>query len=215
MGAAPPGARPLERRACRRKQAGRRPWASLRSLRVSARARRRARRASSATWGPATAVRSPERARRANGPASRRSVGRRAPGFWGISEGAPQQASPVWLRERARQEPQGPAAATQINALACEGLGRSIGAMAPGRGPIAPREVTGAPGSRGPEATAIASLWTSIPPQRVRDWDTVARRVYRGWGGIRRHWCGYAHPRYLGGHPPDALEVIMSRHLIR
>jgi hypothetical protein len=99
-GAAPPGARPLERRACRRKQAGRRPWASLRSLRVSARARRRARRASSATWGPATAVRSPERARRANGPASRRSVGRRAPGFWGISEGAP-PASVACLAQRA------------------------------------------------------------------------------------------------------------------
>jgi hypothetical protein len=75
------GARPMERIACLRTHAWRRNLASLRALRVSARARLRSRLASSSTVGTSTAVRSPERPRRARGTASRRSVLTRSPAF--------------------------------------------------------------------------------------------------------------------------------------
>jgi hypothetical protein len=62
------------RMSCRRQKAFRRNWAAVRSLRDSSRACVRSRMAASSTVGTETAVRAPERARRASGTASRRSV---------------------------------------------------------------------------------------------------------------------------------------------
>jgi hypothetical protein len=87
-GAGPPFARPVERLACRRTKAVRRNLGAWRALRVSSRARGRSRMAASAPVGPATAGRAPERARRARGRASLRSVVTRSPAFVGMREGA-------------------------------------------------------------------------------------------------------------------------------
>ena len=84
-------ARPVERRSCRSTQAWRRRVAACRSRRVSSRARRRSRIASSSTAGTYPGVRSPARMSRANGLASRRSVVTRSPAFLGINEGATTQ----------------------------------------------------------------------------------------------------------------------------
>src|SRR5262245_35977415 len=62
------------------------------------------------------------------------------------------------------------------------------------RGPMVPREVTAAPWPWATYATAIASLWTSIPMQRVRDWDMVDLRVYRGGDDTRRLWLRVSSP---------------------
>ena len=62
----------LWRRSWRRSKAVRRSFAAVRSRMLSSRARRRARMASSSTWGTSTGVRSPERVSRASWQASRR-----------------------------------------------------------------------------------------------------------------------------------------------
>jgi hypothetical protein len=145
-GAGRPGARPVERLACRRQNAWRRNGAAWRALRGSARARRRSRLASAATVGTATAGSSPERARRARGPAARWSVWTRSPAVLGRREGATTQPSaPVWVLPRARPSPQGPAASSTSTGLACDGSWRRRGSRSPGRVPMGPREVTSAP----------------------------------------------------------------------
>jgi hypothetical protein len=63
--------------------------------------RRRSRLASSAPVGTETAVRSPARARRASGTASRRSVVTRSPGFFGPECGGHPPAGGVLFRQRA------------------------------------------------------------------------------------------------------------------
>ena len=85
--AGPQVARPVERIACRSRQALRRNCAALRSRMASARARHRSRIAASSTVGTETGVRSPERIKRASVRASRRLVVTRSPGFLGINEG--------------------------------------------------------------------------------------------------------------------------------
>jgi len=103
-------ARPGERLACRSTNACRRRVAACRSRRVSARARRRARRAASSMAGTDPGGRSPARSSRAHGRASRRSVVPRSPGCVGLTAGATTQPTSPWcVRERERQEPQGPA----------------------------------------------------------------------------------------------------------
>jgi hypothetical protein len=97
--AGPQGARPVERLSCRSRTALRRHFAALRAWLASARARHRARSASSSPLGPETGGRSPERIKRASVIASRRLVLTRSPGFLGINEGAmPQQTGPFWVR---------------------------------------------------------------------------------------------------------------------
>ena len=86
--AGPHVARPVDRISCRSRKALRRNVAVLRSGSVSSRARRRSRIAASWTAGTETGVRSPERIRRANWMASRRSVWTQSPVFFGIKEGA-------------------------------------------------------------------------------------------------------------------------------
>ena len=150
-------ARPVSRRSCRRTKALRRHVASVRARRASARARVRARIAAAATVGTETTVRAPERARRARCTASLRCVLTRSLAFWGSSEGAtPQQAEPFGVRERESQEPHGPAAETKSRGVAFDGLLRRRGSMSHGRGPMAPTEVTSAPGVGATYATSGA-----------------------------------------------------------
>jgi hypothetical protein len=149
-------------------------------------------------------VRSPERARRASGTASRRSVVTRAPAFLGMREGATtQQASSGVVRERESQSPQGPAAETKTRGVAVDGLLGRRGARSHGRVPMVPRERTAAPCSGATEATAMAAWWTSIPTESVRDCCRVDRRAC----GVEGATSGgaelmSAHPRAIGGQLP-------------
>jgi hypothetical protein len=138
-------ARPVERLACRSTTACRRNFAAWRSRMGAARARPRWRMASSATVGTATGVRSPARIRRAHGGASRQSVCTRAPAVVGISEGATTpQTSPVCVRSRYRQYPQGPASETQTRGLACDGHFRRSWSRSHWRVPRVPNKRTSA-----------------------------------------------------------------------
>ena len=56
-----------------------------------------------------------------------------------------QPSSPCWVRYRSRQSPQGPASSPTMRGLACDGIVRISGAMAPGRVPMPPRSMTSAP----------------------------------------------------------------------
>jgi hypothetical protein len=87
----------------RAQEEGREPDLGRLEVLQSARARTPARIASSSTRGRYTGLRSPDRNRRARGPASRRSVCTRSPAFWGICAGAPPHPlSFFWVRERYR-----------------------------------------------------------------------------------------------------------------
>ena len=118
----------------------------------------------------------------------------------------PQPAASFCVRERERQEPPGPAAETQMRWVAFAGLVRTRGAMSPCRVPRVPREVTAAPCSGAPYATAMVSVWTSLPRKSVRDCDSVDLRVF---------WVEVATSRKLtrvtSGVNLPPLEVIMSR----
>jgi hypothetical protein len=211
-GAGPPWARPAARRAGRSQQAVRRTWASGRSRRVSARARGRSRLAAAAPLGTETAGRAPERASRARGTASRRLVGTRAPDCWGRSEGAPPQPwSPCGVRDRESQEPPGPAAETNLRGWAVAGLFRTRGSRSPCRVPLGPREVTAAPGSGATDATAMVSLWTSMPIKRVRDCDRGDLRAWSGAVATSSGTGGGKLSRGTAGVNLPPLEVIMSR----
>src|SRR5262245_57981774 len=74
--------------------------------------------------------------------------------------------------------------------------------MAHWRVPMAPRAGTSAPCSGGTEATAIDSLWTSIPMKSVLDCDMVALRVLGVLVCPQVALVWYAHPRHVGGQPP-------------
>ncbi len=81
--AGPQVARPVERRAGRRRIAFRRNWAVVGAWSVASRARLRSRMAASATAGTSTGVRAPERSSRASWTASRQSGFTRSPACWG------------------------------------------------------------------------------------------------------------------------------------
>ena len=181
------------------KQAVRRHGGGRRSLRVAARARVRARRASSSPVGTETAVRSPERARRARGMASLRSVVTRSPALGGRREGATtQQAESFFFSYRESQEPQGPAAETTRRCVACDRLLRRSGSMSHGRVPRVPREVPAAPGSGATSGPAMVSLgrpcdeaWAG---RRLAD-----LRVESGGGDGRRLWLRGSSPAFHRG----------------
>src|SRR4029077_20436801 len=88
--------------------------------------------------------------------------------FFGICEGATTQHGRFFLvRYRYSQYPHGPASYTKCSGfpLACS-LRINL-SMAHWRVPIVPREITSAPRSSAPYATAIVSLWTSHPIKSV------------------------------------------------
>ncbi len=131
--------------------------------------------------GPSSAGSSPARASLARGPASRRAGLPRAPGWGGIRAGAPTQpSSPLCVRSRERQEPQGPAVAATSSGVAGEGLVRRSGALSPWRVPRLPRSRPSASGSWAREASALASWWTSRPTESGREGRLADRR---GRGG--------------------------------
>src|SRR5262245_31522190 len=79
------------------------------------------------------------------------------------------------------------------------------------RVPMVPRYVTAAPWSWATYATAIGSVWTSMPMKRVRDCDMVDLRVV--WVDVapsRGTGCGKLTHVTSGVNLPP-LEVIMSR----
>src|SRR4029450_1870457 len=88
---------------------------------------------------------------------------------------------------------------------------RTSWSMSHCRVPMVPREVTSARGSWATYATALVSLWTSMPIKRVRDCDMVDLREFSvdvatssGTG------CGKL-TRVTSGVNLPPLEVIMSR----
>jgi hypothetical protein len=120
--------------------------AAWRAPLVASRARVRSRMAASSTVGPSTGVRAPARLSRARGTASRRSVCTRAPAFVGIQAGATTpHCSPVLVKARSSQDPQGPASSTQTSGVAVDGRVRTRGSRSHGRVPMVPSEVPSAP----------------------------------------------------------------------
>src|SRR5512145_277680 len=82
---------------------------------------------------------------------------------------------------------------------AFDGILRMSGSISHWRVPMVPRYVTAAPGSCATSATAIVSLWTSMPTKSVRDCAMVDLRVL--CDGAPSGSSGFleAHPRYIGG----------------
>jgi hypothetical protein len=121
-------------------------------------ARRRSRRASAATCGTSTGVRSPARTSRASWRASQRSVVTRSPACCGLHEGATTQHSgPGFVSSRDSQAPHGPASSPYTRGLAFACRGRIRVSRAPWRGPVVPKETTSAPWSWATSATAMDS----------------------------------------------------------
>src|SRR5215813_9573451 len=67
------------------------------------------------------------------------------------------------------------------------------------RVPRVPREVTSAPWSWATYATAIVSLWTSIPIKSVLDWDMVDLQVESCCCGSMRLWFRVSSPAFHRG----------------
>ena len=137
------------------------PWSSRRA---------RSRMAASSTAGTSTGVRSPARLSRARGVASRRSVVTRSPACFGTREGA---TTPplrgVRRRERARQDPPGPASSTQTSGVAVEVRVRMRWSLSPWRVPIRPQQTTAASRASPADATALDAVGTASPTDRVRE----------------------------------------------
>src|SRR5215475_10031912 len=67
------------------------------------------------------------------------------------------------------------------------------------RVPMVPRKVTSAPCSWATYATAIVSLWTSMPIKSVRDWDMVDLRVESCCCDNMRLWLRVSSPAFHRG----------------
>jgi hypothetical protein len=90
-------------------------------------------------------------------------------------------------------------------------LGQQCGRHAPaGRTVLPPR--AGKPAAT--EATAITSVWTSMPMQRGRACARGDRRGARGGGALRRRGCVVRDPALRRGATSRSdSEIMMSRHL--
>jgi hypothetical protein len=115
-----------------------------------------------------------------------------------------QPSAPVCVRARARHSPQGPASEPKRRGGAGDGRVRTRGARARGRVPRAPREGPAAPCAGATEATASASVWSSLPTERGFAGDRADRRGRcRPVSARRRCWCRSADPRGHRGQPTD------------
>jgi hypothetical protein len=210
-GAGPQGARPVDRLAGRRRQAGRRHCAVWRAPLAAARARPRSRLAAAATAGPWTGGRAPECLRRASWMASRQWGLPRSPGCWGSKAGAtPQPPWPVVVQERESRAPPGPAAKTKTRGRRVDCSRRRRVARAPGRVPSG----HGRRPRRGGLGRSRQRPWSlGGPPDRRSVCEPGAGRpsAMRSCGDRRRLWLVVSAPAGPPGGQRTHTEVIRSR----